>query len=248
MGALQALFHPGISRGFSLAFRAMPDRQPPPISPVVQAIRDYLARERMSAAALSRKVGENESLVKSILNGKSQNPRGDTLSKLANAMGITVAELTGETKRSPPPANTNAVILPGTPAPTLRDLPVYGSAEGGDGVMIMDNEPIEFKDRPANLSGVRGAFAVYIVNDSMAPAFEAGDQVNIHPGKPVKPGKDALFISRDEHGVEHAMVKRLQRVTDKAWRVQQFNPPKSFDLPRNVWQRALRVVGCDKSD
>lgn len=226
----------------------MSDNPPKPDTPVTRAIYNYLSRERISRAELSRRVGENESLVKSILNGTSKNPRGDTLAKLANAMGITVAELTGETKRTPSPANTNAVILPGTPAPTLRDLPVYGSAEGGDGVMILDNEPIEFKDRPANLAGVRGAFSVYIVNDSMAPAFEAGDQANIHPGKPVRPGKDALFISKDANGNEHVLLKRLVKVTDKAWKVQQHNPPKTFDLPRNVWQRALRVVGCDKAD
>ena len=219
-----------------------------PDTPVTRAIYSYLSRERISRAELSRRVGDNESLVKSILKGTSKNPRGDTLAKLAKAMGITVAELTGETRRTPAPVNTNAVILPGTTTATLRDLPVYGSAEGGDGVMILDNEPIEYKDRPANLAGVRGAFAVYIVNDSMAPAFEAGDQANIHPGKPVRPGKDALFISKDQNGNEHVLLKRLVKVTDKAWKVQQFNPPKTFDLPRNVWQRALRVVGCDKAD
>lgn len=222
--------------------------RPAPDTPLVHAIRAYLDRTNTSAAALSRRVGTNDSLVKAILTGNSANPRQDTLAKLARAMGMTVAELTGEAKPSNNPPPTNAVVLSTSSAPTLRDLPVYGSAEGGDGIMILDNEPIEYKDRPDNLKGVRGAFAVYIVNDSMAPAYEQGDQVHIHPGRPVRPGKDALFISKDQHGVEHAMVKRLVKSTDKAWRVQQFNPPRTFDLPKEKWQRALRVVGSDRAD
>ena len=217
--------------------------------PVARAIRAFLDRSGWSMAHLSNVAtnNQNNALVKSILKGHSLNPRGDTLAKLARAMDMTVAELTGETKPSNPPPPTNAVVLSTAQGPNLRDLPVFGSAEGG-GIMILDNEPIEFKERPANLLGVRGAFAVYIVNDSMAPAYEAGDQVHIHPGRPVKPGKDALFISQDEHGVEHVMVKRLAKATEKVWRVQQFNPAKTFDLPRATWQRALRVVGSERSD
>jgi SOS-response transcriptional repressor LexA len=129
-----------------------------------------------------------------------------------------------------------------------RDLPIYGAAEGGGGVMILDNAPIEYGERPANLLGVRGAFGVYIVNESMAPAYEQGDKVHVHPGRPVKPGRDALFIAETDDGTRHAMVKRLVKVTDKAWKVQQFNPPRTFDLLRKTWQRAFRVVGSERAD
>lgn len=136
--------------------------------------------------------------------------------------------------------------------PTLRgrdrDLPIYGAAEGGNGVMILDSDPIEYGERPANLLGVVGAYGVYIVNDSMAPAYEQGDKVHVHPGRPLKPGRDALFVGEAEDGTKHAMVKRLVKVTDKAWRVQQFNPPKTFDLPRKLWQRAFRIVGSERAD
>lgn len=131
---------------------------------------------------------------------------------------------------------------------SARDLPIYGAAEGGNGVMILDNDPIEYADRPPNLQGVRGAYGVYIVNESMAPAYEQGDKVHVHPGRPLKPGRDALFIAETDDGTRHATVKRLVKVTDKAWRVQQFNPPKVFDLPRKTWQRAFRIVGSERAD
>ncbi|MGE0151761.1 MAG: S24 family peptidase [Reyranellaceae bacterium] len=137
---------------------------------------------------------------------------------------------------------------PGFAAAAARDLPIYGAAEGGNGVMILDNDPIEYGERPANLIGVRGAYGVYIVNESMAPAYEQGDRVHVHPGRPLKPGRDALFIAETADGTRHATVKRLVKVTDKAWKVQQFNPPKVFDLPRKTWQRAFRIIGSERAD
>ena len=182
------------------------------------------------------------------MRGNSQNPRGDTLAKLASAMHISVAELTGEVKLQYGPAPGIAPFNPINAGPTIRDLPVFGAAEGGDGVMILDNEPIEFTDRPANLAGVRGAYAVYVVNESMSPAYEQGDKAHIHPARPVKPGKDALFISTDDDGTQHAMIKRLVKSTEKHWKVQQFNPPRIFDLLKSKWQKAQRVVGSERAD
>lgn len=136
--------------------------------------------------------------------------------------------------------------------PTLRtrdrDLPIYGAAEGGNGVMILDSDPIEYGERPANLLGVVGAYGVYVVNDSMAPAYEPGDKLHIHPGRPLKPGRDAIFVSETDDGTRHATVKRLVKITDKAWKVEQFNPPRIFDLPRKTWQRAFRIVGSERAD
>lgn len=129
-----------------------------------------------------------------------------------------------------------------------RDLPIYGAAEGGNGVMILDSDPIEYGERPANLLGVVGAYGVYIVNDSMAPAYEQGDKVHVHPGRPLKPGRDALFIAETADGTRHATVKRLVKSTDKAWKVQQFNPPRVFELPKKTWQRAFRIVGSERAD
>lgn len=133
-------------------------------------------------------------------------------------------------------------------AGSARDLPIYGAAEGGGGVMILDSDPIEYGERPANLLGVRGAYGVYIVNDSMAPAYEQGDKVHVHPGRPLKPGRDALFIAETADGTRHATVKRLVKAGDKAWKVQQFNPPRMFELPRKTWQRAFRIVGSERAD
>jgi SOS-response transcriptional repressor LexA len=144
--------------------------------------------------------------------------------------------------------NAALEVPPGFATLPARDLPIYGAAEGGGGVMILDSDPIEYGERPANLLGVRGAYGVYIVNDSMAPAYEQGDKVHVHPGRPLKPGRDALFIAETADGTRHATVKRLVKAGDKAWKVQQFNPPRVFELPRKTWQRAFRIVGSERAD
>lgn len=54
----------------------------------------------LSMTALSKKAGDkNGTLVKSILYGRSKSPRGDTLAALADALGCTIADLTGEGRR-----------------------------------------------------------------------------------------------------------------------------------------------------
>jgi SOS-response transcriptional repressor LexA len=152
------------------------------------------------------------------------------------------------TEKSPAAPHAPLEAPPGFAALPARDLPIYGAAEGGGGVMILDSDPIEYGERPANLLGVRGAYGVYIVNDSMAPAYEQGDKVHVHPGRPLKPGRDALFIAETADGTRHATVKRLVKAGDKAWKVQQFNPPRMFELPRKTWQRAFRIVGSERAD
>jgi phage repressor protein C with HTH and peptisase S24 domain len=174
------------------------------------------------------------------------------MAQIAANLGIELSGFADARQASAKPAarppQRGQAAPPGVAAMPARDLPIYGAAEGGGGVMILDSDPIEYGERPANLLGVRGAYGVYILNDSMAPAYEQGDKVHVHPGRPLKPGRDALFIAETADGTRHATVKRLVKAGDKAWKVQQFNPPKAFELPRKTWQRAFRIVGCERAD
>ena len=173
--------------------------------------------------------------------GGTHIPSHAALIALANILGTTDDYLLGRS-----PAGEFQPKIEQTKPVNGRDFPVYGSAEGGDGIMLLDNDPIEYAPRPGILLGVQGAFSVYVVNDSMSPAFDPGDRIHIHPARPVIPGSYVLFIRQDMNGNRHALIKKLVRATQKAWRVEQFNPPKQFDLPRNHWQSAFRIVGSDR--
>jgi SOS-response transcriptional repressor LexA len=123
------------------------------------------------------------------------------------------------------------------------DLPVYASAEGGGGAIIITSEPIDFVRRPEPLLSVRDGYGCYIIGDSMSPAYEQGDLLLIHPGRPVRPGDDCVFVRDQGDGTQHALVKRLLRITPEKWRVRQFSPAKDFDLDRGQWQKVQLIVG-----
>lgn len=124
-----------------------------------------------------------------------------------------------------------------------RGLEVWASAEGGEeGAMLISTGPIDYIPRPAGLP-VRGSFAVYLLGDSMSPAYDHGDQLYINPNKPIRGGLDCLFIKEMEDGTLMALAKRLVRPTADKWRVKQFNPAKEFDLDRRVWSKAWMVAG-----
>jgi phage repressor protein C with HTH and peptisase S24 domain len=154
--------------------------------------------------------------------------------------------------RRPPPAERPLPVsrpLPDErPIPAYAlvgppDLPIYGSAQGGPSGMILHPEAIEFVQRPAPLIGVAGGFGVYVVGDSMSPAYEHGDLILVHPGRPPRRGDDVLLLQHEPHGDVAALVKRLLRWTERHWHVAQFNPHREFDLPRTAWQQVHVIVG-----
>ena len=122
------------------------------------------------------------------------------------------------------------------------DLPVYASAEGGGGIIIT-SEPIDFIRRPEPLLSVRDGYACYVIGDSMSPAYEQGDLLLVHPGRPARPGDDCAFIRGLDDGTQEALVRRLLRSTPEKWRVRQFNPAKDLDLDRSHWQKIQLIVG-----
>ncbi|MDX1401067.1 MAG: S24 family peptidase, partial [Kiloniellales bacterium] len=86
--------------------------------------------------------------------------------------------------------------------PTLalldQDLPISGIALGGtpenpqpntgDDRFYFNGLTIGYLRRPPGLYGAKGAFALYVMGDSMAPRHEAGDLIYIDPHRPVKEG------------------------------------------------------------
>ncbi|MFY7850269.1 MAG: helix-turn-helix domain-containing protein [Brevundimonas sp.] len=147
----------------------------------------------------------------------------------------------GISEPAPAPQTT---VMPGELMVGDKDLPVYASAEGGpEGAMIISYDPIEWVKRPEPLMTVKNGFAIYVVNDSMVPAFRPGDRALVHPLRQPVAGDDGLFIGEMRDGSFHALVKTLVASTERAWRVQQYNPASTFDLPKETWSKAMKIVG-----
>jgi transcriptional regulator with XRE-family HTH domain len=185
--------------------------------------------------------------------------RYKTQLKLAEKIGVTQATVSRWLKGATPEARyqeklyalmlgdglspSDASVIPAPVFTSGRTLPVYCAAEGGPGEIVITTEPIEMVLRPWYLGEVKDAYAVVIVGESMVPKFHPGDMVVINPKEPILRDRYYLFIQENETGEFIATVKRLISATATEWKVEQYNPPKTFNLPKNIWTRAVRIVG-----
>jgi transcriptional regulator with XRE-family HTH domain len=174
---------------------------------------------------------------------KDTGPKSVRLSELASFLSTTVDYLISE-----PEGSLGAASPPGPPPMALRadrpDLAVYASAAGGpEGAWVLSAEAIAWIHRDQRLVGVRDAFACYVVGESMFPAYEHGNLLLVNPAVPPTAGDDCLLIQEASDGSRYALIKRLVRFNSTSWTVKQWNPDKTFSLPRKEWQRAMLVIG-----
>lgn len=203
---------------------------------------DRLMREAgYNPRSLSLKASLGATAVRDIIDGRIASPRYQTLQALAGILGIKVEYLASGGAADPRQA-VEAVRAPSLADP--RDLPVYGAAQGGvGGAMLVSSDPIQYVSRPQPLLTVRSGYGVFVVGESMSPAYEQGDIALVHPSLPPRRGADVILIRHDVDGTRHVLVKRLIGWTDEAWRVKQYNPAGEFELPRADWAEIQTIVG-----
>ena len=159
---------------------------------------------------------------------------------IARALGVTAEWL--QDGHGPMPARTASAARPAT----LEKLKVLGMAEcGPDGWSLWNGDVIDMIDRPAGLNGVPGAFAVYAVGASMEPRYYQGELIMIHPGKPLTVGAFVLVQRRPKNDGEppRAVIKRLVKRTGSKIVLEQFNPPRTFEIKAADIVSIHRVVG-----
>jgi len=172
--------------------------------------------------------------------------RGGTsrhLVSIARALGVTAEWL--QDGHGPAPAKPLAAR-----AREPERLKVLGMAEcGPDGWSLWNGDVIDLIERPASLSGVASAYAVYVVGASMEPRYHPGEVVHIHPGRPIDIGAYVLVQRRPRAAGEAplAVIKRLARRSGAKITLEQFNPPKLFDIKAGDIVSIHRVVGSGEA-
>ena len=188
-------------------------------------IKSILASLGGRQAALATEVGVTQPTVSRWLNGAMPDPEAEfRLRELQTRLG--------DASFRPPPQFLGE-----------RNLPVYSAVEGGPGEIVVSTDPIEMVPRPWYLGQVKEGYAVLVVGESMAPAFEPGDMAIVNPRLPPVRGKTHIFTNEPDDGSFTATIKRLVGQSTSEWKVEQFNPKKEFGLKRSDWSKALRVVG-----
>lgn len=113
--------------------------------------------------------------------------------------------------------------------------PIFAAAQGGKGHLIIDTDPVDYGSPPKEVLLSKGSYGVFVVGDSMVPAYEPGDVAWVTPFKPLKAGKHVFLYREEPDGKAEAMIKRLVSFTSKEWRLRQYNPPEEFTESRADW-------------
>lgn len=215
-------------------------------------INEWRLRSGLSMQKLAEKAGTSRQQVHKLERGERRLTE-DWMRRFADALDCDPADLLSQTSKSNHKVQEQGSDFLG---PTVHgmnvepinldkddQIPVYASAQGGPDGTVMSYEPIEFVDRPEPLFGVRNAFAMYVVSDSMEPKYSQGALLLIHPGRPVRQNDFVLIVKQSEEGEHSAMVKQLVRMEDERLVVRQFNPPEEFELDRRQIASVSLVIG-----
>ena len=215
----------------------------------------HQALERIGAtqADLARHLRLAPSAVSRMLKGERQMKQLETV-PIAAFLGVSPDEVlrhaVAETG-SPPPVD---MPRPGrgrppsaSPSGVSRStdmIPIRSAGRGGaDQEMFLD-DGIGYTARPANLSGIREAYAIYMVGDSMEPRYEQGWLLHVNPFKPPKRGRDVVVYKQGQA----VLIKQFVGWEGDTLVLRQFNPPDTLRIPRDEVRECHLIVGAAYED
>ena len=141
-------------------------------------------------------------------------------------------------RRGRPPRTTRLA-----PAARGEPIPIRSAARGGgEQEMFLADGPIGYTERPANLDGVRGAYAIYMVGDSMEPRYEQGWLLHVNPFKPPTRGRDVVVYKTGQA----VLIKQFVGWHGEVLVLRQLNPEAELRIPRDEVVECHLVVGVDQ--
>jgi phage repressor protein C with HTH and peptisase S24 domain len=200
-------------------------------------------------ADLARHLGLAPSAVSRMLRGERQMKLLEAV-QIAQFLGVSQDEVlrhAGDTAAPPPePARRGRPPRSAMPLPSLQrqdSMPIRSAARGGnDQQMFLGDGPIGYTPRPSNLAGVRDAYAIYMVGDSMEPRYMQGWLLHINPFKPPTRGRDVVVYKKDQA----VLIKQFIGWNDDALVLRQLNPEEALRIPRDEVVECHLVVGVDQ--
>lgn len=206
-----------------------------------------IERQGRDMKEVSRAAGLGETYVRDSLK-RQRGGKIRYLQKIEAALGKPSGWLTQDetTPQSTSPGRSHAFkpdIVSGDELVGARTFPIYAAAMGGAGNMMVTFDPIEYARTPSILEGVKNAYGIRVVGESMEPAFEQGDMALVHPHLQPERNTDVVLYDSAPDGTSVAMIKRLVSWDERVWRLRQYNPPLEFEVFRADWPVCHRIVG-----
>jgi transcriptional regulator with XRE-family HTH domain len=144
------------------------------------------------------------------------------------------------------PRASGSALATGSPSRVSQEpdrIPIRSGARGGtDQEMFLEDGPIGHTPRPANLGGVRSAYAIYMVGDSMEPRYEPGWLLHVNPFKPPTRGRDVVVYKKEQA----VLIKQFVGWEGDVLVLRQLNPPDTLRIPREQVNECHLVVGTDQ--
>lgn len=127
---------------------------------------------------------------------------------------------------------------------TGRRLNVLGRAAASPrGEIVMTDEPVDTVACPPALDDAPGAYAVYVVGNSMEPRYFAGEVVFVHPGKPYRKGDFVIVqVGSPEDSEIQGYIKQFVTLSPTTLTLKQLNPSREVEFPRNRVVSIHRIV------
>lgn len=182
-------------------------------------------------------------IIRNIRRGRSNNPRRDTMEKLARVLDCSFEWLAtgrGPVEPLPDVPGPGGPALPAALAPVVPartdmalDVPVLGTAAGSlEGAFQLDTgAAIDRVRRPPGIATAVDIYALYVVGDSMSPRFEDGELIYVSGRRPARPGDYVVVQVQTADDRIEAYCKRLRKRDHDRLVLEQFNPETAFDLP-----------------
>ena len=215
-----------------------------------------LERANATQADLARHLRLAPSAVSRMMKGERQMKQLETV-QIADFLGVppeevlrhaveaTVPPPGGEMPRGRgrPPSTASSSAAPAALARGPDQIPIRSAARGGgDQEMFLEDGPIGYTPRPANLGGVRSAYAIYMVGNSMEPRYEPGWLLHVNPFKPPTRGRDVVVYKADNA----VLIKQFVGWEGDTLVLRQLNPTDTLRVPRTEVRECHLVVGADQ--
>jgi len=211
-----------------------------------------LDRAGVSQADLARHLRLAPSAVSRMLKGDRQMKLLEA-AQTASFLGVSQDEVlrraSGEMPGGAPPEGPRRRGRPPLAVTAMRSatgsepIPSRSAARGGgDQEMFLEDGPIGHTPGPANLNGVRSAYAIYMTGDGMEPRYQQGWLLHVHPFKPATRGRDVVVYRKDKT----VLIKQFVAWDGSALVLQQLNPARELKIPRDDVAECHLIVGVDQ--
>jgi SOS-response transcriptional repressor LexA len=211
-------------------------------------LRALLAEAGMTPRALSLAIGDNPYTVRDILSGRTRNPRSDTLSAIANALGVGLYDVLEADEFSATSTVTRRLTAP-------AKIPMLGEVAAGlwRETMLANSQPDEFIALSVDGYDPADLYALRVSGRSMDLIYPPGRCLVVAPVSQsgLRVG-DHVIVERTRAGLVEITVKELVMEGGKAWLYPRSSSPE-FQTPllidgSDLDQDAPRVIGVVVAD